>query len=175
MKLINIVAILILSLFIVACGGGSSGSDPVVPPIEEPLVKDDGEDDGGDDDTEDGNEEEIDPNAIYATTAELKATKSFLLKQEYELTVSYKNKGNRSAYLSVCTEFTEGEYGIEVNYNTCLLRTSIENDYTGRLIVANDKSRLVMAIWYFDDTKNPRYEVWENNSDAEGERKFDVN
>jgi hypothetical protein len=166
MKLTNIVAILIMSLFLVACGGGSSGSDPVVPPIEEPPVKDDGDDDDDD---------EIDPNAIYATTAELKAAKSFLLKQEYELTVSYKNAGNRNAYLSVCTEFTDGEYGIKVNYNTCLLRTSIESGYAGKLTVANDKNRLVMAIWYLDDTKNPRYEVWENSSNAEGERKFEVN
>ncbi|NQZ20904.1 MAG: hypothetical protein HRT53_02515 [Colwellia sp.] len=168
MKLINLVAILIMSLFIVACGGGSSGSEPIAPVVDVPIIIDD----GGDDDDD---EEEIDPNAVYATTAELKATKSFLLKQEYELTVSYKNASNRNAYLSVCTEFTEGEYGIKVNYNTCLLRTSIDKSYTGSLIVANDKNRLVMAIWYFDDVKSPRYEVWENNSDAEGERKFDVN
>jgi len=176
MKPTNIVAILIMSFFLVACGGGSSGSDPVVPPIEEPLVKDDGgDDDGEDDDTEGGDGDEIDTTAIYATTAELKAAKSFLLKQEYELTVSYKNNGNRNAYLSVCTEFTEGEYGIKVNYNTCLLRTSIQSGYSGKLTVANDKNRLVMAIWYLDDAKNPRYEVWENNSAAEGERKFEVN
>ncbi len=176
MKLTNIVAILIMSFFIVACGGGSSGSDPIVPPIEEPPVKDDGGDDGGDDDDDDDDDDgEIDPNAIYATTAELKAAKSFLLKQEYELTVSYKNDGNRNAYLSVCTEFTEGQYGIKVNYNTCLLRTSIESGYAGKLTVANDKNRLVMAIWYLDDIKNPRYEVWDNSSDAEGERKFEVN
>jgi len=185
MKFTNIVAILIMSLFIVACGGGSSGSEPIAPIIDDPLIKDGGDDDdddkddddGKDDegDTEDGDEDDLDPNAIYATTAELKATKSFLLKQEYELTVSYRNTDNRSAYLSLCTEFTDGEQGIKVNYNTCILRTSIDSSYEGSLTVANDKKRLVMAIWYLDDTKNPRYEVWENNSDAEGERKFEVN
>ena len=76
--------------------------------------------------------------------------------------------------MSVCSEFTEGKSGIKVNYNSCLLRTSIEGDYAGTLRVANDKNRLVMAIWYLDDTNNPRYEVWENDSDAKEKRKFEV-
>jgi len=175
MKLTNIVVILIMSLFIAACGGGSSGSEPVAPVVKDPIVIDGGGDDGGDEDTDGGDEDVIDVDAIYSTTAELKATKSFLLKQEYELTVSYINTDNRNAYISLCTEFTEGKYGIKVNYNTCLLRTSIDSSYEGNLTVANDKNRLVMAIWYLDDTKNPRYEIWENNSDVEGEIKFIVN
>ena len=56
-----------------------------------------------------------------------------------------------------------------------MLRTSIESDYAGTLKVANDKARLVMAIWYLDDTDNPRYEIWENDSDAKEVRTFAVN
>jgi hypothetical protein len=37
---------------------------------------------------------EPDPNAIYESTAELIASKSFLLEQEYELAISYKNDGD---------------------------------------------------------------------------------
>jgi hypothetical protein len=115
-----------------------------------------------------------DPNAIYESTAELIASKSFLIEQEYELAISYKNDDNRNAYLSVCTDFSEGEGGIKVNYNSCLLRTSIESDYAGTLTVANDNERLVMAIWYFDDMKNPRYTIWENDGDDKNTRTFDV-
>jgi len=32
-----------------------------------------------------------------------------------------------------------------------------------------------MAIWYLDDTDNPRYEIWENDSDAMEVKKFEVN
>lgn len=166
MKLTNIVITSLMSLLIVACGGGGGGTstptsipDPVVPIVTEPVVPD---------------IVEPDPNAIYDTTAELIASKSFLLKQEYELAVSFKNDNSRSAYLSVCSEFTDGVEGIKVNYNSCLLRTSIESDYASTLTVANDKNRLVMAIWYLDDTKNPRYEIWENDSDTSEVRKFDV-
>jgi hypothetical protein len=117
---------------------------------------------------------EPDPNAIYESTAELIASKSFLLEQEYELAISYKNADDRDAYLSVCTDFTEGEGGIKVNYNSCLLRTAIESDYASTLTVANDKHRLVMAIWYFDDMKNPKYTIWENDGDSKAIRTFDV-
>jgi len=173
MKLSNITLIFMMSLLMVACGGGGGGStsaptpaavieEPTEPEVEEPTVIVVAE-------------PELDPNAIYDATAELIVSKSFLLEQEYELAVSYQNVDNRSAYVSVCTEFTEGQNGIKVNYNSCMLRTSINGDYSGTLTVANDQNRLIMAIWYLDDTKNPRYEIWDNDSDTNDVRKFEVN
>ena len=171
MKLTNIILVFMMCLFILACGGGgdSSPAAPSIPPVVEAIVL------PAVTPTIVIETVEPDPNAIYDTTAELIASKSFLLEQDYELNVSYNSEGNRSAFLSVCTEFTEGQYGIKVNYNSCLLRTSIDNDYTGRLTVANDQTRLVMAIWYLDDAKNPRYEIWENDGDMNSVKKFDVN
>jgi hypothetical protein len=175
MRLTNITLLSITSLLMLGCGGGSGDSttaDPVTPVmalVESPAV------------VADAVEPilaidivEPEPNAIYESTAELIASKSFLLEQEYELAISYKNDGNRDAYLSVCTDFTEGEGGIKVNYNSCLLRTAIESDYASTLTVANDNNRLVMAIWYFDDTKKPRYTIWENDGDTKDIRIFDV-
>jgi hypothetical protein len=172
MKLKNIALVSMMSLFIFACGGGGDSSktsipttvavveEPVVAIVIAPVVTD---------------IIEPDPNAIYDTTADLIASKSFLLEQEYALAVSYKSDDSRNAYLSVCTDFNEGVKGIKVNYNSCLLRTSIESDYAGTLMIPNDQNSLVMAIWYLDDTKNPRYEVWNNGIDSNAERKFEVN
>lgn len=171
MKLTNDTSIFIICLLMVGCGGGSDDSstpDPAVAVVEEPVV-------AVVEPPVVTNIVEPDPNAIYDSTAELIVSRKFLLKPEYALTVSYKNDGDRNAYLSICTDFTDGEEGIKVNYNSCLLRTSIESDYAGTLTVANDKNRLVMAIWYFDDMKNPRYEIWENDLNAKGVRTFDVN
>ena len=168
MKLTNMTVIPMMSLLMVACGGGGGGNasstpEPVTTVVVEPPV------------VVVVVEPELDQNAIYDTTAELISAKSFLLKAEYDLSITYKNESNRSAYLSVCTEFTDGENGIKVNYNSCLLRTSIESSFAGKLTVANDKSNLVMAIWYLDDIENPRYETWENDINATGEKIFDVN
>jgi len=167
MRHINITVISMMSVLLVACGGGggssaSSTPEPVVAVVDDPVVVV-------------VVEPEPDPNIIYDTTAELVVAKSFLIEQEYDLSISYKNDNNRNVYLSVCTEFIEEKSGIKVNYNSCLLRTSIESSFAGKLTVANDKSRLVMAIWYLDDIKNPRFELWENDIDAKGDKKFEVN
>ncbi len=189
MKFTNITLISMMSLLMVACGGGgesssansSSNTTTTVAPIEpihelvaetttepitdepvlnSPVVSDD---------------VTPDPNAVYDSTAELIAAKSFLLEPEFQLAVRYKNNDNRRAYLSICSEFTQGEAGFEINYNSCLLRSSIESDYSATLSVANDKNQLVMAIWYLDDAQNPRYETWENSYDAKAPKVFNVN
>jgi len=177
MKLTNIAILTLMSFLIVACGGGGSSatSTPVTTVIEEPVTADDS---STSEDTEIETETEpeiiVEPDTIYDTTAELVVDKPFLLKPEYELLVTYKNDNKRSAYLSVCTEFTEEQDVIKVNYNSCLLRTSIDSDYEASVTVANDKNQLVMAIWYLDDINKPRYEVWENNN-TQGVKVFEVN
>jgi hypothetical protein len=184
MKLINIVTVPMMSLLLLACGGGGGDSAstnatpavekvtaPIVEPTVDPVVFSVPEP------TEDPVVEvelEPDPNAVYESTAELVAARKFLFNHDYELAVSYKNEPNRSAYLSVCSEFTEGD-AIKVNYKSCLLGTSVEASYAGTLSVPNDKNRLVMAIWYFDDVNNPRYEIWENDNDASTLSAFNVN
>ena len=188
MRFTNIAVISMMSLLMVACGGGggsdssggssSSSSTPeataeVEPvaevPVEIPAVE------VVVADPEVNDVVEPDPEAVYATTAELVAAKSFLFEPSYELAVSLSNNDKRSIYLSVCSDFIEDDSGISVNYNSCLLRTSIESDYSGTLSVANDKDRLVMAIWYLDDIDNPRYETWENSDDTEADKLFEVN
>jgi hypothetical protein len=169
MKLSNIALISMMSLSIVSCGGGGGDSsasklsttpESVVPTVTETVVV---------------VETEPDPNATYETTAELVVSKSFLIEQAYELAVSYQNDDSRRTYLSVCTDFIEGQDGIKVDYNSCLLRTSIDSEFAGTLTVANDKNRLVMAIWYLDDMENPRYEIWENDGDTKTLKTFKVN
>lgn len=75
--------------------------------------------------------------------------------------------------MSVCSDFTDGDE-IKVNYNNCLLRTVVKDSYATTLKVPNDKNRLVMAIWYFDDIDNPRFEIWENDNDESAIKPFDV-
>lgn len=116
-----------------------------------------------------------DPNAVYDTTAELLVANSFLIEQEYALDISFKNRESRRAYLSVCAEFTnDSKKGIQVNYDSCFLRTSIESDFAGSLSIPNHQHKLVMAVWYLDDDKKPSYHIWENNNDAEGLKTFNV-
>ncbi|WP_440874261.1 hypothetical protein [Thalassotalea sp. PLHSN55] len=178
------VIITLCCLSISACGGGgggessSSASATTQAPTPAPVTTPDPmpTPDPAPDNTPNTSDEELpDPNAVYESTAELVAAKSFLIAQEYQLEISYQNDANRQAYLSVCTEFSQGSDGIYVNYNSCLLRAPISGDFSKTLTVANDKDKLVMAIWYLDDVNTPRYETWENTNGVNEEKTFHVN
>lgn len=159
MKRLNTTIALVSSLTLFACGGGGEGSTSPTPvpspvptpsptPVPTPTPA-----------------PAPDPNAVYDTTAELVVAANFDIKQEYEVNVRYTNTQQRNVYLSVCSDFTNEQDGqVAVNYNSCLLRTSLAGSYNTQLSVANDQNKLVMAIWYLDDVENPRYEFWENDS-----------
>lgn len=115
-----------------------------------------------------------DPDAIYDTTAKLVAAKSFLLEAQYDLEVSFTNQAQRKAYISICSDFSESE-AMKVNYNSCIVRTSVTGSYSDTITVGNDNQELVMAIWYFDDINNPRYEVWQNTQNGDNTKVFSVN
>jgi len=183
MRFTYIAMISIMSFLMTACGGGSDSSssstverasetpvtiiEPVVVAIEEEAITIIEE-------PEIIVEVKPDPDAVYEKTSELIAAKSFLFEQEYDLLLSYNNDDNRSVYLSVCSDFIEGDEGVKVNYNSCLLRASIDGDYSNMIKVGNDKDRLVVAIWYLDDVKNPRYEVWENDINTVGAKQLTI-
>lgn len=185
MKSINIIMLFTLSMFISGCGGSDESTDTRAGEDIEidllALVEDDN--DSLDDavvTVEDEIEEpvsdqltEVDTDAIYSTTAELKVARSFLLAAEYELNVSYSDPSKDNVYLSLCSDFTQSEGVFTVEYDSCLVRASIENEFSTTLSVANDKTRLVMAIWDLNNPETPRYEVWE--SDGSENNNFIVN
>lgn len=157
MKFTNNLIILTFSLSMIGCGGGGGSDTPVTQPVT-PAVS-----------------SPPPPAVTYNTTSELVVPKSFLIEQEYDLSIAYTDDANREVYLSICSDFTNEQSTITVNYNSCILRTASDGNYTNTVSIPNDKNQLVMAIWYLDDLNNPRYEFW-NNDEATGTTKvFDVN
>jgi|GEM_PF-793374 len=120
---------------------------------------------------------EPNPDAVYDSTAELIVPSVFTFEQEYPLSVEVSIAANRKAYISICSDFNREGDGVTVNYDSCLLRTSIEGDFNGELTVPNDKSTLVMAIWYLDEPESPRFEEWQKSdgSNTEEMEQFIVN
>lgn len=171
MNKLNTLTVSVASLLLIACGGGGGGSStpatptPVAPPVTPPPST-------TPETTTTTTTQET--NTEYDKTADLVVDKSFALSQEYKLNVSYTNNTNRKAYLSVCSEFSQDNEKLDIDYSNCLVRTAADSSYDGVLNVANDTTKLVMAIWYLDDINNPRFEVWENDN-SEGVKTFTVN
>lgn len=169
MKFTNNLILLALSLSFIGCGGGGGNSEPSIgasatdnptqptpTPTPTPAAT-------------------TDPNAVYDTTADLVVAKSFLMEQEYDLTIEYADTSNRAAYLSICSEFTQVQLKVSVNYDSCILRTTSNSSYKNIINIPNDKKQLVMAIWYLDDLNNPRYEFWNNDETTSQAKVFSVN
>lgn len=168
MKRLNTTIALVSSLTLFACGGGGGGGSTSPTPVPSPVPTPSPTPVPTPSPTPVPTPTPApapDPNAVYDTTAELVVAANFDIKQEYEVSVRYTNTQQRNVYLSVCSDFTNEQDGqVAVNYNSCLLRTSLAESYNTQLSVANDQNKLVMAIWYLDDVENPRYEFWENDS-----------
>lgn len=172
--------VIVLALFITACNSESHSVDILKEvssnEIETEVIAEES--------TEDAAVEEVtgfdietlpDVNAVYDSTKDLVSAKSFEIASEYELMINYKNESELSAYLSVCTDFTLQEEEVRVDYNSCLLRTSVETQYEATLTIPNDKKSVVMAIWYMDDIKNPHYAIWNNDAEIGYVKEFIVN
>lgn len=168
MKLTNKTIVSLASLFLIACGGGGGSAAPSPTPAPTPVP------------TPTPTPTPVpvpvpDPDASYDNTAQLIADRSFNLTQEYQLTINYNTNEQRRVYLSLCGDFTQTAETIDINYNSCLLRTATDSNYSSALNVANDKQSLVMAIWYLDDINNPKFVVWENDGSVIGNKTFTIN
>lgn len=178
MKHSNITILITLSFFITGCGSQEPSSVSSEVPTVVELITETTEENSiplAEESITKIEEIQPDPAAIYESTNDLVVAKSFEIKSQYDVNISYQNDEEVSVYLSICTEFTEQDGTITVNYNSCLLRTSVENDFEGKVTIPNDKERLVMAIWYVDDIDNPQYAIWENSFDKDYIREFIVN
>ncbi len=83
-------------------------------------------------------------------------------EQAFSLGVNHPHV-DTDAYLSVCTDYTaNADDGFDINYDSCLMRTSLEfHTFETEIAVTNDVTNLVAALWFMDTTLDPIYVEWE--------------
>ncbi|WP_372747326.1 hypothetical protein [Litorivivens sp.] len=74
-----------------------------------------------------------------------------------------------SSYLSVCTEFETEYTGYDVNYDSCILRTSNNGPAKYRILLPEGVDRLIAVSWHYTETLEPTYSLWERE---EGQQHF---
>ncbi|MFQ3218958.1 MAG: hypothetical protein ACJAUL_001220 [Paraglaciecola sp.] len=88
----------------------------------------------------------------------------FALKSErtFNLQITRSEDDNQAAYLSICSDYqqhNDGSYSI--NYDSCLLRTSLNDNYYEAVItITNNTAGLVAAMWFMDEDKEPIIIDW---------------
>jgi hypothetical protein len=98
------------------------------------------------------------------STHDIRVPDGFALNSErlYNFNVARSEDDNQPAYLSLCSDYQHHDDGsYTINYNSCLLRTSLtELNFEAVITVTNDTQGLVAALWYMDESKSPLITDW---------------
>ncbi|NMP32091.1 hypothetical protein HII17_10975 [Thalassotalea sp. M1531] len=120
--------IILLLSTLTACGGGSeSTKEPTISSTIAPQSSD-----------------------IDITTGELISTPEFSFIGSFDLTINIAEapEGSIQYYINICSEFTEENNEIIVNYDSCMLRTFLTSQpQSFELALSESQSTLVAQIW----------------------------
>jgi len=168
----NLYRLLLLSIFLSACGGGGSENSTPVPAVDESQPVDI---------VIEANQNQLvvtefslvessplEAGAAIESTAqtshEIVVPDNFSLNSErsFNLRINRSEDDNQAAYLSLCSDYKQHSNGsYSINYESCLLRTSLsEINYEAVITVTNDTKGLVAALWFMNESKKPIFTDW---------------
>lgn len=166
----NLYRLLLLSIFLSACGG-SENSTPV-PAVGESqpvdVVIESNPDQPAVTEFSLVESSPLETGAVIESTAqtshEIIVPDDFSLNSErsFNLRINRSEDDNQAAYLSLCSDYKQHSNGsYSINYESCLLRTPLnEINYEAVITVTNDTKALVAALWFMDGTKDPIITNW---------------
>lgn len=153
MRQINIIFIT-LALF--ACGGGSqdqSQAEAVVP----------------------GEAESLATGATRMNDLRVGSDFDFIGGETLDIVISNQVNGGGGAYINVCTDFTRLQSSYEIDYDSCVLRTRLNQPYQQYAVTLSPSNDLLLAqVWSLEDGAEPVSYLW--NRAVDGQRwQIDVN
>jgi hypothetical protein len=103
-------------------------------------------------------------NSTAQSSHEIVVPNGFALRSErsFNLKITRSEDDDQPAYLSLCSDYQQHSNGsYSINYDSCLLRTSLSNiNFEAAISVTNDTQGLVAALWFMDGTKQPLINDW---------------
>ncbi len=148
--IISLMLVFTVPLVLISCSGGKGSSNNL-----------------------DANNEQTESvtSSVTNTSADLTVPNYADLRSTYELSLDIDIGENKRSYLSLCNgEGVEG--ALDVNYEDCLLRSSLQQGQLQQTIkVANHLNNLVATIWFYDGTE-PK--LFRYNASSEEEQSFEV-
>ncbi|WOC24758.1 hypothetical protein LY624_08950 [Pseudoalteromonas sp. N1230-9] len=148
--------LVILSLFLSACGGGSGSStesaSSTVPEVSTVTTQP---------------ETPANTSIGVETMLDLNIAPEFDLSSKMQLRVNVDlQMGDNKAYLNICLKGEDGK----ADYNQCLLRTALEQSkLSATLMLANSSLELVAEIWFYDTQNEPLRYYWHHDNQHSAE------
>ncbi|SFB88832.1 hypothetical protein [Pseudoalteromonas denitrificans] len=137
--------LIILSIMLVGCGGGSEGENKgeTKSPDSVPIVM-----------------LPPPPDNIVETTADIIADQNFNFSTKFSLKLDAKLVGlDQRAYINVCLSPDPGK---QLDYNECLFRSPLnQNGIQESLMISHSGIKLIAQIWFYDGTTVPMEYEWQ--------------
>ena len=103
-------------------------------------------------------------------TAILQVPDGMTFDSDFDLTVDVdiSSRTVDRAFLSICKNFEDNEGTITVDYESCLVRTSLNNGvYSDVLDISNEIDELAFAIWFYSEGTEPEITI-QSTTNTEG-------
>jgi hypothetical protein len=141
----NIQYYLLSSMFLIACGGGDNESVTTVAPV--PSVS---------------------AAPSPQLTLALQTTASFDFMSNYKLVLQINNLSDSTGrfYINVCSEYKEIQGRYQINYNSCVLRTSLNDSHREfELVLSDNEQQLIAQVWPIEYAAKPVNQFWEKTQE----------
>jgi hypothetical protein len=146
MKAMKVSTIYIMLLFLYSCGLREDDSSSAITSIEDLDVS---------------SEFDLDVSSEF----------DFIGGDTLTVTVIDKSSSIDRRYLNVCSDFSDDNGELRVNYESCLLRTSLQGQYSEfKIVVSSNQREFIAQIWPFQNDAlsiNYRWSRLEDSNDWE--------
>jgi len=85
----------------------------------------------------------------------------FIGGETLNVTISNESGTIERRYLNICSYFTDDNGELSVRYESCLLRASLDGQYSEfKIVISSNQNSLIAQIWPFTDGAQPVDHLW---------------
>ncbi|MFT5504407.1 MAG: hypothetical protein ACI845_002130 [Gammaproteobacteria bacterium] len=140
MKAIKASAIYIMLLFLYSCGQGEDGSS-----------------------SSSGGES----SSTSLEDLNVSSDFDFIGGETLTVTIVDESSSIERRYLNICSDFTDDNGAFSVSYESCLLRTSLQSQYSEfEIVISSTQQELIAQIWPLQDGALPVNQRWSRSEDG---------
>jgi len=85
----------------------------------------------------------------------------FIGGETLNITISNEGATIERRYLNICSDFTNDNGELSVRYESCLLRASLDGQYSEfKIVISSNQNSLIAQIWSFKNGAQPLDYLW---------------
>ncbi len=142
MKMMIRTAVFAGLLSLTACGGGGGGSSSA---STTPAPQSSSPDSPA-------------PQSAPQSTKDLQVSARFDMQSTWTMDVLVALDLPEEGYLSICTDYTPRGGDYEIDFDSCLLRTALQDgEFRGKLTMNGATERLIGVLYFLDEARGPKH------------------